>query len=82
MTLNDATFAECAAALGKKMADSASTVEEQIRWGFMSVTCREPLPAELDELVELHRIYSKDEHEAAYQAVASVLLNLDEVVTK
>jgi hypothetical protein len=82
MTLNDQTFAECAAAFAGRMAGSASTTPEQIRHGFVMATCRTPREEEIQELVALTNEYTAEEKDAALQAVATVLLNLDEVLTK
>ena len=92
MTLNDEAFTEASQALGCRMLAAGKTREEQIAHGVMLSTCREPDPAELVELLQLyedtrqalasssHPVTSIDE--AAMANVASVLLNLDEVLCK
>lgn len=82
MTLNDQTFAECAEGLAKRMGNSGNTIAEQIRHGFTIVTCREPSEQELNALVDLMGAYDLEQGDAALTAVATVLLNLDETLTK
>lgn len=82
MTLNDATFVEASAALAERMRRHEGALAEQIRHGFRLATCREPSAEELEALTTLsHEIASeKDPH--ALQSVATVLLNMDEVLCK
>ena len=82
MTLNDQTFDECTAGLARRMQDHGNSIRDQIRHGFVIVTCREPGERELTPLVGLYESYDEEQGDAAMEAVASVLLNLDEVLTK
>lgn len=83
MTLNDTTFAECSAAFAQRMQEMAETPRDQIHEGFLLVTCRDPKPRELAALLELHDVRGSDDDPAAgLEAVAHVLLNLDEFLTK
>ncbi|MEZ6053501.1 MAG: DUF1549 and DUF1553 domain-containing protein [Planctomycetaceae bacterium] len=94
MTLNDTTFNEAALALGRRMLKSHEDLSQQLAFGLSVTTCREP---SADEVVELTALYNEvfsqqaapaDESsplspaEQAMSIVASVLLNLDEVLTK
>ncbi len=80
MTLNDEAFVECAIAFAKRMKDSAETVREQIEFGFLLATNREPAESELDELVALAE--KNDDTDSPLMPVAAVLFNLDEVLMK
>ncbi len=100
MTLNDAAFAEASAALAQRMRNAGESLESQLRFGFLVATCRDPRPAEIRELKQLHQTTMEqlaDEPEAhdeergavsdtnyneALANVASVLLNLDEVLCR
>lgn len=82
MTLNDLTFSECAAGLAKRMQETGETTREQIRHGFVIVTCREPNEREIASILSLIGKYEDTKSNDAMTAVASVLLNLDEVLTK
>ncbi|WP_345685377.1 PSD1 and planctomycete cytochrome C domain-containing protein [Novipirellula caenicola] len=89
MMLNDETFAESAAALAARMQAAKNEPREQIRYGFLIVTSREPSSADLDDLMTLFNS-QRNGSEAdlkradadAMTTVAAVLLNLDEVVMK
>ncbi|WP_231603745.1 PSD1 and planctomycete cytochrome C domain-containing protein [Neorhodopirellula pilleata] len=76
MMLNDATLVECATAFADRMQASAPETRDQLANGFRMATCRAASDAELDELVSLHTQIG------SLSGVASVLLNLDEVLTK
>ena len=91
MMLNDEVFAECAAALAERMRNAASDPQQQIRACFRLVTCREPDEADLLDLLYLMKSAAKEaaadsatssNSEDGLNAVAAVLLNLDEVVMK
>ncbi|QDV82418.1 PSD1 and planctomycete cytochrome C domain-containing protein [Stieleria magnilauensis] len=88
MTLNDATFVEASQALAGRMIAADDDVDQQLRYGFRLATCRQPKQAESLAIRELYdSILQKHDGEepnqqAAMTAVASVLLNLDEVLTK
>jgi hypothetical protein len=84
MTLNDPTFVECSEALAKIMFDKGAQAEVQIGYGFLAVTTRHPSSRELETLVQLYeqcRVEDASKSEAMI-AVASVLLNLDEITSK
>ncbi|QDV44818.1 Planctomycete cytochrome C [Stieleria neptunia] len=88
MTLNDATFVEASQALADRMIAAADDVDQQLRYGFRLATCRKAKQAEsvairelYDSILQQHDGEEPDER-AAMTAVASVLLNLDEVLTK
>jgi len=83
-TLNDTTFVECAEALAGRMASEEGELRSQFRFGFISVATRSPTPRELDALTDLYQTCIDDEEtlEDAMQAVAAVLLNLDEIMSK
>ncbi|MBB3208196.1 hypothetical protein FHS27_004023 [Rhodopirellula rubra] len=87
MMLNDETFVECAVALADRMRSIGEDRREQMRHGFLIVTCREPSDADLADLQDLLEsqpgvVDKGDESADPLVAVAAVLLNLDEVVMK
>lgn len=85
MTLNDTTFVECSQALGERLKARQAESGDGIRFGFLAVTSREPLATEVDALQQLYdQCRSEDESTGAqcWTAVASVLLNLDEIMSK
>jgi hypothetical protein len=85
--MNDVVFVECAKALGQRMADRCGSTAERLSFGFKLVLGRLPTPAELDRLTRWHadalRLVKDEQPDtAAWTAVARVLLNLDECVTR
>jgi hypothetical protein len=79
---NDPAFVECAEGLAKRMAARAEPPEESARLGFRLCTGRWPAAEEVGVLLDLYRSEKKSDDKAAWARVASVLLNLDETVTK
>ncbi|HBV64134.1 MAG TPA: hypothetical protein DEF45_14060 [Rhodopirellula sp.] len=84
MTLNDATFVECSKALAKKLLDSQPKLEAQLRYGFVAVTSREPNENEMKALAGLYKDCRQQQSNEldSMTAVTSVLLNLDESMSK
>lgn len=97
MTLNDVTFAEASQALASRMLEHNPVLARQLKYGFLLATCRKPTPAEMQNLLRLtetladqsspkESLSSASENEAPQlqnmTVVASVLLNLDEVLSK
>ena len=96
MLLNDETLAECARALGQRIRQAEGALDDKLRHGYLLATCREPDDARLGELRSLfERMQSVywarpaeaaelglEPDDAAFTMVATVLLNLDEVVMK
>ncbi len=84
MTLNDVTFVECSKALAKKMRGIDGPLNAQIKYGFLSVATRRPGTREMQALIELYEGCREDEASEieSMTAVASVLLNLDEITSK
>lgn len=83
MMMNDAGFVECAKALGKRMTDNGGSLDDQIAYGLELCVCRVPEQVELDRLTELYRTIEADsDAQVAMQSTASVMLNLDEIITK
>lgn len=82
MMLNDQTLLECASALGKQMQGIDGSIRQRIAHGFESATCREPSPKELDDLDDLYAALKDENESEPMTIIASVLLNLDEVLTK
>ncbi|MFK7851902.1 MAG: PSD1 and planctomycete cytochrome C domain-containing protein [Akkermansiaceae bacterium] len=95
--MNDPAFHECAQELGRRMMKSSEgTIEEKISFGYRATTSLRLTPdrlAELkslyDELLEtyqndpsLTREIAETPEGAALSVVASVLLNLDESITR
>lgn len=84
MMLNDATFVECSKALAARMLEAGPDVAAQTRFGFLAVTARPPSAQETRPMVELYERCASEGAESldAMTAVASVLLNLDEIASK
>jgi hypothetical protein len=83
VTLNDETFVESAGALAERMIDGGQTLRSQLEHGFLIATCRPPSEAELNDLTAFVESLPADEDELErMKLAASVLLNLDEVITK
>jgi hypothetical protein len=83
VTLNDETFVECAAALAKRMIDGGESLRAQLDCGFLLATCRPASAAELGDLAAfVQELPTSHDELARMTLAASVLLNLDEVITK
>lgn len=83
-TLNDVTFVECMQALAKKIEAMDGALEERLKKGFQLVTSRAPTSNEQKILVALYEQAKQqsEQEQDAYEAVASALLNLDEIMSK
>lgn len=94
MTLNDTTFDEASLALARRMLASDDELTKQLEFGLRLATCREPSADEVAELAALYddvlpqqsvtdeETSSVSPKERGMAIVASVLLNLDELLTK
>jgi Protein of unknown function (DUF1553)/Protein of unknown function (DUF1549)/Planctomycete cytochrome C len=92
--LNDPAFHECAQALARRMKNEfAGDSGEKISQAYRATTSRKITPERLTTLTDLYKdlipTYEADPKlgaamasEAAYTIVASVLLNLDETITR
>ena len=83
--LNNPVFAECAAALGKRMENARGKARDRIEFGFRLCLGRKPMRTELNRLDQLFHDELKHAHVSksqAWRAVADVLLNLDEFLTR
>jgi hypothetical protein len=95
--LNDAAFHETAVALAQRMhATAPSDPDAQFSLGYRLVASREITPDRIQELRNLHQELvteytnspdtmngiAKTPNEAALAVIASVLLNLDESMTR
>ena len=95
--LNDPAFHECSQILGQRMNNSdAETVRDKIAFGYRAASSKQITPERLTELAmlydEITEAYQNDQtlqnklaktpEEAALTVVASVLLNLDEAITR
>ncbi len=83
--LNNPVFAECSEAFAKRMANVPGNVREKIITGFRICMSREPVKSELNRLEELFHAEQAQAHASesqAWRAVAEVLLNLDEFLTR
>ncbi len=97
VTLNDPVYVECAQALARRMrSEGGAVLDGEIARGWQLVTLSAPPPGVIVKLVALYRDslaqFQKDSadakhfagtpEEAAMTNVASVLLNLDQTLTK
>ncbi|MEZ5326837.1 MAG: PSD1 and planctomycete cytochrome C domain-containing protein [Verrucomicrobiales bacterium] len=93
VTLNDPVFVEAANALADRMAAHSPDLAQQLRLGYRVCTSHELDAARMAQLMKLHdrllQTYRADKPEgiadydkAALQSLATVLLNLDESLTK
>ena len=79
VTLNDESFAETAAALAKRMAtEGGATTASQINYGHRLATSLKP---SLQKIRTLQNLYHP-ENELPHLQIATVLLNLDDALTK
>lgn len=84
-TLNEPLFFEAAQALGKMaLRDGGATDAARLEFAFERCTARKPTAAEAAELAEFLAKQQKrlQEPERVWTAVARLLLNLDETITK
>lgn len=83
ITLNDETMTEFAGGLATRMAEQGEDLREQVAYGFVAVTSREPTAAELNDVVAFYENLpaTKSPHERM-TLVASALLNHDEAFNK
>ncbi|YCM42322.1 DUF1553 domain-containing protein [Verrucomicrobiaceae bacterium 227] len=95
VTLNDPAFLEAAVALAKKMSESGNDLPAQISHGFQRVLIRKPNERELKRLEQLYHEVAPALTEGGFPksaslpdgdpgliAVAHIILNLDEALTK
>jgi Protein of unknown function (DUF1553)/Protein of unknown function (DUF1549)/Planctomycete cytochrome C len=96
VTLNDAAFVEMAQALAVQMQSAGKTPSEQITHGLQRALVRSAKPEEVNVLKDLYEVRLKHATEhpddtkklaatpelAALTAVANVILNLDEFLTR
>ncbi len=84
ITLNDVTFVECAEALAERMDENGKTLDQKVRFGFLAMASREPDSMEIAALESLFlkSVESGSEPSEAMTDVASVLMNLDEIMSK
>lgn len=97
VTLNDPVYLECAIALAEEMRSWDADSSRHLARAFKRLTAREPKPDELALLVDYFNgakarytaqpeqadaLANGDAELAAYVATASVMLNLDEALTK
>lgn len=83
--LNNPLFAECAEAFAKRLGAASGTTRDKVEFGFRLCFARKPERAELNRLEQLFReeqTRARATDEQAWRAVADVLLNLDEFLTR
>jgi hypothetical protein len=86
--LNDTQFHELALHIARQMASTQGTDTDRIAGGFLRCTARHPAPAESQRLLRLLREEQSAggsngaPPEGGWLAVARVLLNLDETITR
>lgn len=82
--MNDAQFHEIATALAAKIAANPGTSSERIAMGFRRCTGRVPAHVEVERLEALRKaeLDAGADEATAWLAVARVLVNLDETITR
>jgi hypothetical protein len=83
--LNDPVFFECSETLGATLASAGVDSDAQIRQGFLQCMSRAPTDVEFQTLRTLHADQLKltnGDAKAAMVAVARVIMNLDEFITR
>ena len=81
--LNDPVFFECAQALGRRMKSLKGDTASRIRFAFEHCLGRAPSRDELARLQQFHAAHSRHSSpDSALTAVARVIMNLDEFVTR
>ena len=83
--LNNPVFAECAAELARRMEQAQGDTRQKLELGFRACLGRPPARAEwkrLEQLVHDERQRAGASETQAWRAVADVLLNLDEFITR
>ena len=83
--LNDPVYVEIAHAFAARLLRELphADADTRLRHAFGLAVARQPLPAELAALRQLHdRERAAGDEKAAWFAVATTLLNLDETITK
>lgn len=81
--MNEPAFDEAARRLGDRMqAEGGADDAARLRWGFHLVTARDPDPAEMRELIRALDDARRNKAANVYGAVGSILLNLDETITR
>ncbi len=82
-TLNEPLFVEAAKALAAKtLAEGGRSDEERLTYAFRRVVSRAPTGAERDTLLSFLGHQKQRSEPQAWTALARVLLNLDETITK
>ena len=83
--LNNPVFAECSEAFAKRIASAPGDTRDKLKTGFRICLSREPARSELNRLEQLWLDEQKRPQASesqAWRAVADVLLNLDEFLTR
>lgn len=80
--LNDPAFDEIAAALARRIAAHPGDDTTRVAAAFEWVTGRTPTPAESSTLLQLADAERRARRDAPWRAVARVLINLDEAITR
>ena len=85
--LNDPVYVEAAAALGRRILEEAPSAQDEsrIRFAVKLALARDPAPMEMPifhGLLSEARRRHGDDGEAPWRELATVLLNLDETITK
>jgi hypothetical protein len=82
-TLNEPLFVEAAQALAQRaIREGGKTDSDKLAYAFRRTLSRNPTAAERDELLSFLGRQSAKPAQEAWTAVARVLLNLDETITK
>jgi hypothetical protein len=83
--LNDPVFFECSEKLGQQLAVESGDIADKLHRGFKHCMSRPPKPAELQAMRSLYDdqlVLTGGDPKAAMVAVARVIMNLDEFITR
>lgn len=83
VTLNEAGFAECAEALGRRARSAAEAEAAQLRWLWLACTGHDADQRDLEHLNKTLGSYRRvcDDEDQAWTTLCNVLLNLDATLT-
>jgi hypothetical protein len=80
--LNDETTTEFASAMAKRLESTATTDSDRLQFAYQLALNRAPRAEEVDRLLRFLRVQRDARPGSEWQAIARILFNLDEFVTR